>query len=48
MMALPNLLTMAPPAAAGILEQRSGSLSADREDGGGIVQAPKKRKMLVL
>lgn len=45
MPSLPNLLAMAPP--AGVLEQRSSSMSGDRDDDG-IAQAVKKRKMLVL
>lgn len=45
MPSLPNLLAMAPP--AGVLEQRSSSMSGDRDDDA-IAQAVKKRKMLVL
>jgi hypothetical protein len=45
MPSLPNLLAMAPP--AGVLEQRSSSVSGDRDDEGSV-QAAKKRKMLVL
>jgi hypothetical protein len=45
MPSLPNLLAMAPP--AGVFEQRSSSVSGDRDDEGSV-RAAKKRKMLVL
>jgi hypothetical protein len=45
MPSLPDLLAMAPP--AGVGEQRSSSMSGDRDDDGSG-QAAKKRKMLVL